>query len=71
VRLARAYYDIVLDMRPSCPLCVFRTIRRRGIDDEEIFWCPTHGAWVPVAAVDAEGVELPIFRWEPYSWRTT
>jgi len=44
---------------------------RAGYDDEEVFRCFAHGHWVPTPLVDREGRELPLFRWQPYTWRSS
>lgn len=44
---------------------------RRGYNDEEIFLCFTHGHWIPDPLLDRNGDELPAFRWERYTWRST
>jgi hypothetical protein len=69
-RTARFYdtHAIFWKFRPPCPKCGRKTWPDRGLEEQEIFWCPLHGHWTMEPESDAEG-DLPLVYWEQYKWR--
>ena len=68
---AARFYDthvVLWKFRPPCPACGNRTWPDRGLEDQEIFWCPLHGYWVTEPVYENEE-ELPLVFWQPYQWR--
>jgi hypothetical protein len=51
---------------PGCPACGRLLRLRQGLNEEEVWWCPSHDYWYAEPLEDAPG---PVYRWMAYGWR--